>query len=102
MEITSWWTTKTLASVHQVHKLDLENGVSMSETEYKAVRGLMRGLALINGLNRFDGGATTAQLAEQSGLHRTTVRRLLETLQAEGVRRSESDDSYRLTLKVRD
>jgi DNA-binding IclR family transcriptional regulator len=75
----------------------------MSETEYKAVRGLMRGLALINGLNRFDGGATTAQLAEQSGLHRTTVRRLLETLQTEGyVRRSESDDSYRLTLKVRE
>lgn len=75
----------------------------MSETEYKAVRGLMRGLALINGLNRFDGGASTAQMAEQSGLHRTTVRRLLETLQAEGyVRRSESDDSYRLTLKVRE
>ena len=75
----------------------------MSETEYKSVRGLMRGLALINGLNRFDGGASTAQLAEQSGLHRTTVRRLLETLQAEGyVRRSESDDSYRLTLKVRE
>lgn len=42
----------------------------MSETEYKTVRGLMRGLALINGLNRFDGGASTAQLAEQSGLHR--------------------------------
>ncbi|NBA96074.1 DNA-binding transcriptional regulator [Pseudomonas sp. R5(2019)] len=75
----------------------------MSETEYKAVRGLIRGLALINGLNRFDGGASTAQLAEHSGLHRTTVRRLLETLQAEGyVRRSESDDSYRLTLKVRE
>ncbi|MFJ7884474.1 DNA-binding transcriptional regulator [Pseudomonas sp. NPDC096917] len=75
----------------------------MSETEYKAVRGLIRGLALINGLNRIDGGASTAQLAELSGLHRTTVRRLLETLQAEGyVRRSESDDSYRLTLKVRE
>ncbi|NWL19005.1 DNA-binding transcriptional regulator [Pseudomonas umsongensis] len=75
----------------------------MSETEYKSVRGLMRGLALINSLNRFDGGASTAQLAERSGLHRTTVRRLLETLQAEGyVRRSESDDSYRLTLKVRE
>jgi IclR family transcriptional regulator, mhp operon transcriptional activator len=75
----------------------------MSETEYKAVRGLMRGLTLINDLNRFDGGASTAQLAEQSGLHRTTVRRLLETLQAEGyVRRSESDDSYRLMLKVRE
>ncbi len=75
----------------------------MSETEYKAVRGLIRGLALINSLNRVDGGASTAKLAQLSGLHRTTVRRLLETLQAEGyVRRSESDDSYRLTLKVRE
>ncbi len=75
----------------------------MSETEYKSVRGLIRGLELINSLNRVDGGASTAKLAELSGLHRTTVRRLLETLQAEGyVRRSESDDSYRLTLKVRE
>ncbi len=41
-------------------------------------------------------------LAELSGLHRTTVRRLLETLQEEGyVRRSPSDDSFRLTIKVR-
>ncbi|MBV7573289.1 DNA-binding transcriptional regulator [Pseudomonas sp. PDM32] len=75
----------------------------MSETQYKSVRGLTRGLALINALNRFDGGASIAQLAEQIGLHRTTVRRLLETLQAEGyVRRSESDDSYCLSLKVRE
>ncbi|CAJ0557547.1 IclR family mhp operon transcriptional activator [Pseudomonas sp. BIGb0450] len=75
----------------------------MSETHYKSVRGLTRGLALINALNRFDGGASVAQLAEQSGLHRTTVRRLLETLQTEGyVRRSESDDSYCLSLKVRE
>lgn len=75
----------------------------MSGTEYKAVRGLMRGLAVINSLNRIDGGACIAQLAQLSGLHRTTVRRLLETLQSEGyVRRSESDDSYRLTLKVRE
>jgi len=41
-------------------------------------------------------------LSKVTGLHRTTVRRLLETLQAEGyVRRSTSDDSYRLSLKVR-
>ncbi|AFJ47096.1 transcriptional regulator for mhp operon [Shimwellia blattae DSM 4481 = NBRC 105725] len=72
-------------------------------TEYKNVRGLSRGLLLLNLLNRFDGGASVARLAELSGIHRTTVRRLLETLQEEGyVRRSPSDDSFRLTLKVRE
>lgn len=71
-------------------------------TDYKIVRGLTRGLLLLNLLNKFDGGASTATLAEFSGLHRTTVRRLLETLLEEGyVRRSLSDDSFRLTLKVR-
>jgi IclR family mhp operon transcriptional activator len=72
-------------------------------TEYKTVRGLTRGLALINVLNRLDGGASIAQLSAITLLHRTTVRRLLETLQEEGyVRRSSSDDSYQLTLKVRE
>lgn len=72
-------------------------------TAYKTVRGLARGLALINVLNRLDGGASIAQLSAITHLHRTTVRRLLETLQEEGyVRRSPSDDSYQLTLKVRE
>lgn len=73
------------------------------DTEYKTVRGLTRGLHLLNALNRVDGGASVAQLAELTGLHRTTVRRLLETLQDEGyVLRSGSDDSFRLSLKVRE
>lgn len=43
------------------------------------------------------------RLAEISGIHRTTVRRLLETLQGEGyVHRSESDGSFRLSMKVRE
>lgn len=72
-------------------------------SDYKTVRGLSRGLALLNALNRLDGGASPTRLAELTGLHRTTVRRLLETLQDEGyVRRSESDDSFRLALKVRE
>ena len=71
--------------------------------EYKRVQGLIRGLQLLNCLNRCDGGARITELAQQTGLHRTTVRRLLETLQHEGyVRHSESDDSYLLTLKVRE
>lgn len=74
-----------------------------SNNNYKSVRGLSRGMALLNALNRFDGGAKILQLSQYTGLHRTTVRRLIETLQEEGyVRRSESDDSYQLTLKVRE
>jgi IclR family mhp operon transcriptional activator len=81
-------------------------GVTMASgdaTDYKTVRGLTRGLQLLNTLNRLDGGASPTRLAELTGLHRTTVRRLLETLQDEGyVHRSESDDSFRLSLKVRE
>lgn len=73
------------------------------ESRYKTVRGLSRGLALLNALNRIDGGANVARLSELTGLHRTTVHRLLETLQEEGyVRRSESDDRYCLNLRVRE
>ncbi len=70
---------------------------------YASVRGLTRGLDVLKALNRMESGRGTAlQLSGLTGLHRTTVRRLLETLIAEGfVRRSDSDDSYRLTLQVR-
>lgn len=70
---------------------------------YANVRGLTRGLDVLRALNRMESGRATAQqLALETGLHRTTVRRLLETLVAEGfVRRSESDDTFRLTLQVR-
>ncbi len=70
---------------------------------YKHVQGLSRGLAILRALNRAEGNwASIRELSDATGLHRTTVRRLLETLQAEGlVRRSASDDSYRLTLEVR-
>ena len=46
---------------------------SDDSTEYKTVRGLTRGLMLLNMLNRLDGGASVGLLAELSGLHRTTV-----------------------------
>lgn len=74
-----------------------------SGAEYSTVRSLVRGLDLLHVLNRHEKGrASLAQLAAGTGLHRTTVRRLLETLMEEGyVRRSESDDCYVLALKVR-
>ena len=72
-------------------------------TVYANVRGLARGLQVLKALNAMDGGlATSQQIADATGLHRTTVRRLLETLVEEGyVRRSNSDDSFRLMLSVR-
>lgn len=75
-----------------------------SGADYRQVNGLVRGLAVLGALNSTDGGwATANEVAEATKLHRTTARRLLETLASEGyVRRSESDDSFRLTLKVRE
>lgn len=70
---------------------------------YRHVQGLSRGLALLHALSGSGNGcATIADLSGATGLHRTTVRRLLETLETEGyVRRSASDDSYRLAHKIR-
>ncbi len=74
-----------------------------SGAAYRHVQGLSRGLAILHAINlSADGWASIAELSAKTGLHRTTVRRLLETLQAEGyVRRSASDDSYRLNQKIR-
>jgi IclR family mhp operon transcriptional activator len=71
--------------------------------KYASVRGLARGLQVLRALNAMENGrATSQQLSEATGLHRTTVRRLLETLVEEKcVRRSASDDTFRLTLDVR-
>ncbi len=76
----------------------------MRESTYRPVQGLSRGLAILRAINRASSGwATITDIAQATGLHRTTVRRMLETLQREGyVRRSASDDSYRLNLKVRE
>lgn len=72
-------------------------------TVYTSVRGLARGLQVLQALNAMEGGSgTSQQIADLTGLHRTTVRRLLETLVEQGyARRSSSDDSFRLLLAVR-
>ena len=77
---------------------------SSKVAQYKHVEGLRRGLEVLCALNKTARGwATPGELSQQTGLHRTTVRRLLETLVTAGfVRRGTSDDAYRLTLKVRD
>lgn len=70
---------------------------------YKDVRSLVRGLDVLKALNRAPGGrATTTELAQACGIHRTTIKRLLETLRAEGfVRHGERDGQYYLTFEVR-
>lgn len=74
-----------------------------SGARYRPIQGLVRGLSILQAINRSPGGwASIADLAAHTGIHRTTVRRMLETLQAEGyVRRSASDDTYRLNHKIR-
>ena len=73
-------------------------------SSYPMVRGLSRGLQVLRALNLcVKGRASSGELARLTGLHRTTVRRLLETLVSQGyVWRSDSDDSFQLALKVRD
>lgn len=70
---------------------------------YREVRGLSRGLAVLRALNALPGGiGGVADLARATGLHRTTVKRLLETLRAEGlVHHKDEGTSYALGFEVR-
>lgn len=70
---------------------------------YREVRGLSRGLAVLRALNAMPGGiGGVAELARAVGLHRTTVKRLLETLKAEGLVHHKDDGaSYALGFEVR-
>lgn len=68
---------------------------------YKPVRALEKGLDLLVELNR-RGRAKPAELARETGIDRTTVYRLLETLIIRGlVEKSPSDDCYTLRAGVR-
>lgn len=72
-------------------------------SSYREVRGLTRGLAVLRALNEQPGGiGTVAELARATGIHRTTVKRLLETLRAEGlVDQRDEGVSYCLGFEVR-
>ena len=71
-------------------------------TEYRRVQGLMRGLSVLSALNTTPGSrGSTVALARATALHRTTVKRLLETLREAGFVRRLPDDSYCLTFRVR-
>ena len=74
-----------------------------ADTRYREVRGLVRGLAVLRAMNAMAGGlGGVVEIARATGLHRTTVKRLLETLRAEGVVDHRDDGSvYALTYEVR-
>ena len=75
--------------------------MSVSNKTYKKVRSLTRGLNILAALSSTS-KATVKELANITGMPRATVQRLLETLRDEAfVRPSESDNTFRLALKVR-
>jgi IclR family mhp operon transcriptional activator len=68
--------------------------------KYKQVRAIKRGLDVLVALNQ-ERNATVATLSQRTSLHRTTVYRVLETLEQLGfVRRGLGDESFRLTRQV--
>lgn len=75
----------------------------MTDGVYKSVEALKRGLNILKALNSRGQGATASELAAATGIHRTTVKRLLETLLHEGfVEFRASDECYWLARGVRD
>lgn len=76
---------------------------STSAAAYKHVQGLSRGLAILRALcDCSDGRAQIPELSARTGIHRTTVRRLLETLTLEGLVQSSGDDgAYFLTGELK-
>lgn len=81
----------------------MRKGPPLDPRQYKLVRGLSRGLAVLRVLNGASGGtAGIGDIARACAIHRTTVKRLLETLRADGfVRHGEREGQYCLTFEVR-
>jgi IclR family mhp operon transcriptional activator len=67
----------------------------------KPIRSFARGLAVLSALNRH-GSATALTLAQDTGVPRATVYRLLQTLlQEDFISRGTADERFHLSLKVR-
>jgi IclR family transcriptional regulator, mhp operon transcriptional activator len=91
-------------SVHIVHvPMPTSTRLDPLANQYREVRGLSRGLAVLRALNALPGGmGGVVELARLTGIHRTTVKRLLETLRAEGLVHHKDDGaSYVLGFEVR-
>ena len=55
----------------------------LTGARYAHVQGLTRGLMILRALNESNGWATPRELSEQTTLHRTTVRRILQAANRE-------------------
>ena len=77
--------------------------MSSETTQYRQVQGLARGMKVLTALNASPGStATVAELSERVKLHRTTVKRLLETLRLLGfVRYLRASNAYGVTFRIR-
>ena len=79
------------------HSISMPNA---GEKRSDSVRSIQRGLDVLSEVNR-SGGIRVSELAQRLSLARPTVYRLLETLEELGyVRRSGSDDRFRVTRKA--
>lgn len=67
----------------------------------RPIRALIRGLDALTVLNNLRDGATVSEIAQEIKLPRTTVYRILETLCDAGFVFRDTDDRYRLTIRVR-
>jgi IclR family mhp operon transcriptional activator len=70
---------------------------------YRRIQGLSRGLEILCALNELPGATgSIVELSRRTSLHRTTVKRLLETLRDCGfVRQTPGSNSYCVTFRVR-
>jgi IclR family mhp operon transcriptional activator len=80
----------------------LSNGADKRKSDsIRPIRALLRGLDSLQSLNAHN-GVTVTEIAEETGLPRTTAYRILETLCVGGYAvRDSADDRYRPTIRVR-
>ena len=76
---------------------------SKTETRYRHIQGVASGLEILCALNELSGGAgSITEISRRTSLHRTTTKRILETLRACGfVRQTPGSNRYCLSFRVR-
>lgn len=73
-----------------------------ASSTYRQCQSLVKGLEILTSLNRYpSGSASITELVHHTGIHRTTVKRLLETLRNQSyVSHDAATNHYRLTFRV--
>src|SRR5690625_3837756 len=71
---------------------------------YKKSQSLSRGLAILHAISQTNSGtASISELQQRTGVHRTTIRRLLQTLIDEGyVKKIHAYNRYHLSHRIRE